>query len=693
MKLKSVRFRSAAIAPLAIVVVGLFISGCGGSSSSSTKSTSPSVSVGSPDSAGYITVSAAAGSVAAAGVVSVTDTSAGSPPPACSIISATSQSNGSFSLAVCGNVGDTLALTFTNSKGKSHSLGNFVVSSSAPVGTGSANPCGSNQRQLEVANSSSESIWVSGGGSALRAVCVVSSTTSCLPIPSSIDVAAGTCKCGSSAGVLACPATAKPTGNGGLNCACTKDSQCGSGAGCNTNTGLCYDTLPNPTNWVGYTPNTPWNWEVPTGGKSVNFCLNASSVTYRSTNVPSAVWWGGGVFARTRCKADGTSCSTADCNTMTYKKKANPNADCLAGVGGAKPYSMAEFTLQRTATDYYDITVINGANVAAEMAPIGNSTAPVPSGDSAAYWCQAPGSTCPFDFGTYTNAVPSGSTTVDYSPLLMQTLKSCTVDTGNPPAGQAPTGCPTFTDPNGVAYSCSGQPNATNGVCYKTCSTSSDCPTGLRCLAAGNGQKYCQCETQSDCQTSGLGQFCGTTFVPGIGGSSPQLFIQQCGSFAGWWTADDFCGNADDIVDLAGSSALNCGASITDGDGSATNIASLFGCNGASSSSQTGNSANEASCYNGNAGPTNACCGCATDSANSLFTDWPNNPTSSCYNNNTTWASDVQPWLVNLKKACPTAYSYPYDDPTSTFQCQGTGSTNLLGYQITFNDLPTPSSE
>jgi hypothetical protein len=58
-----------------------------------------------------------------------------------------------------------------------------------------------------------------------------------------------------------------------------------------------------------------------------------------------------------------------------------------------------------------------------------------------------------------------------------------------------------------------------------------------------------------------------------------------------------------------------------------------------------------------------------------------------------TWASDTQPWLVNLKRACPSAYSYPFDDATSTFQCQAQGSTNLLGYSIGFTDLPKPTSE
>ena len=75
---------------------------------------------------------------------------------------------------------------------------------------------------------------------------------------------------------------------------------------------------------------------------------------------------------------------------------------------------------------------------------------------------------------------------------------------------------------------------------------------------------------------------------------------------------------------------------------------------------------------------------------NRLSDEWPS-ASGSCVNNNPTWASQVQPLLAVLKETCPTAYTYPYDDFTSTFQCRGQGSTNLLGYVITFTDLPPPA--
>ena len=127
---------------------------------------------------------------------------------------------------------------------------------------------------------------------------------------------------------------------------------------------------------------------------------------------------------------------------------------------------------------------------------------------------------------------------------------------------------------------------------------------------------------------------------------------------------------------------LDCSTSITDGDGSTTTtLTDLLECT----------AANAASCYNlAGAGDDN-CCGCATDPSNTLATDWPPATIgSSCQGNNPTWAAQAQPLLVYLKQACPTAYTYPFDDPTSTFQCSTTGATNMMGYKVTFDALPTP---
>ena len=78
------------------------------------------------------------------------------------------------------------------------------------------------------------------------------------------------------------------------------------------------------------------------------------------------------------------------------------------------------------------------------------------------------------------------------------------------------------------------------------------------------------------------------------------------------------------------------------------------------------------SCYSQNA--TATCCGCP-----------PWSPAGACKAHDTKWEPPALPgkYAQVFKTACPTAYSFPYDDPTSTFQCRGTATSNP-GYTITF---------
>lgn len=72
-------------------------------------------------------------------------------------------------------------------------------------------------------------------------------------------------------------------------------------------------------------------------------------------------------------------------------------------------------------------------------------------------------------------------------------------------------------------------------------------------------------------------------------------------------------------------------------------------------------------------------------------------PISDCVGVNDEWVTLAMPWAAHLKKACPTAYTFPYDDQTSTFTCfdgEGPGSENYvntqsceLGYLAWFRSL------
>jgi len=48
------------------------------------------------------------------------------------------------------------------------------------------------------------------------------------------------------------------------------------------------------------------------------------------------------------------------------------------------------------------------------------------------------------------------------------------------------------------------------------------------------------------------------------------------------------------------------------------------------------------------------------------------------------WPEPYDKFPQLVKTACPLAYSYPYDDGTSTFTCQSLSPSQLTGYTITF---------
>ena len=53
------------------------------------------------------------------------------------------------------------------------------------------------------------------------------------------------------------------------------------------------------------------------------------------------------------------------------------------------------------------------------------------------------------------------------------------------------------------------------------------------------------------------------------------------------------------------------------------------------------------------------------------------------------WTAYVLPTLAWLKRACPTCYTYPFDDMSSTFQCSNQAAspsgTNSVPYAIIFS--------
>jgi hypothetical protein len=156
------------------------------------------------------------------------------------------------------------------------------------------------------------------------------------------------------------------------------------------------------------------------------------------------------------------------------------------------------------------------------------------------------------------------------------------------------------------------------------------------------------CTSSSQCG----GELCGYSFNPGHN----PLLQMTCGTSLGYWSADELCG-----IQQSLGAPFNCS---TNWD--------LLACVGG-----------VGSCYQ--QGANTSCCGCVNWWTVPGITSPPSPYTNACVNTNPYWNSTIQPMLQWLKEACPSCYTYPYDDMSSTFTCQAlSGNVNSVNYEIAF---------
>eukprot|EP00347_Sterkiella_histriomuscorum_P004062 403361889 len=165
-----------------------------------------------------------------------------------------------------------------------------------------------------------------------------------------------------------------------------------------------------------------------------------------------------------------------------------------------------------------------------------------------------------------------------------------------------------------------------------------------------------QCSNDGQCG----GQKCGLSFNPG----HADLLQRTCGRHLGYWSADQVCG----LIPNFGA-PFNCQDRLPSPNDGLTNW-NLYACVGVGS------------CYQ--PGASQGCCGCVNwDEEGVNVPSFPE--TDRCKNQNPIWHDRVKDTLKWMKKACPTAYTYPYDDISSTFTCQNIqGGISQVDYQITF---------
>jgi hypothetical protein len=265
--------------------------------------------------------------------------------------------------------------------------------------------------------------------------------------------------------------------------------------------------------------------------------------------------------------------------------------------------------------------------------------------------CNANGQSCPqepttlaeFTFANQSTATPG----TDFYDVSVINGMSTSMSMG-PIAG-------TFAAKSGDAYWCGDPGASTASGGLPACSwniqpTVSGVNQTAFARAVTLGGKGCS----SDADCSG-GSFCG---LAQEGGS----FVQNCGAPLGWWTADQIC-----IVNGGFPAPYNCASTIQNANGSTSTFTQMLQCIGGQA----------ASCYN--PGATVDCCGCGSDA-----TAWPAGNSGSCFSNNPKWQQLAEPWVAFFKRACPTAYVYPYDDATSSFTCSSPSNAKPVAYAVTF---------
>lgn len=296
---------------------------------------------------------------------------------------------------------------------------------------------------------------------------------------------------------------------------------------------------------------------------------------------------------------------------------------CQAAVGANNPTTIFETNMSSSylSDGVYDVSIINGFNIPGEVKSLAPLTIPSNPADS-------------FGCGEAAGA-------------LIQ------------PTGSALGACPwSFTPPSGVI---GGITEEEANYLWVSGGADDACVSGAACGVAG--------------------EICGTAFnVPTPEGQTP--INRRCGTFLGYWTIATLSGYT--AGGQWGSNNLytyyNLDASLPTGpDGSygtvnsvAATYKDMFQCNPTSTGSL----------YSGYTHTTNVC-GCYNwNQPNNIAYTAQNYNCAVSSGQNSDWITHVFPRISWLKKACPTAYSFQFDDPSVSFTCNV--ANQLTAYQITY---------
>ncbi len=489
---------------------------------------------------------------------------------------------------------------------------NFAV---APLTLGAVDP-GATRRAVTFNNQSSQTITVGITGGAAAST----TDTSATPGAATANMKAGAgSMCGPSNPAAACP----------IGTSCIQG-----GAAPNTDTSktpfYCYYDQTTPTNGYEIAPKATTTFEISTSSLS-----------------PGGIIWSGNFYARTGCDKTTGVCENATCAGKAGGLSCGPGTGPSPGVN-----TLAELTFQAyPATDFYDVSIINGANFAMQFGPTGSVT----QSSTDPYFCTTAGSLAAQN-GGYTSTNTIGLPTATWA-LSPSTTTTSTTSASFPP-GATVTG-------DASSYFRVVIPSATPPA---ACTRNTDC--------AGTVDTTCG--------------FAMST----IKGTTPTFTANQrvCGKPVAWMTADTIWGlnsSATNVAPFAFSTSWSVGtATVSVGDLQLciNNTYSAYSPNGTTSSSPAFPIQPIAlACGGVMWGATESPGPLQNPNGNvGLNLTRPSNPVQTA---NTNWLTYVLPTIRWLKQACPTCYTYAFDDPTSTFTCSNPSGKGLASYGVVFQDL------
>lgn len=328
--------------------------------------------------------------------------------------------------------------------------------------------------------------------------------------------------------------------------------------------------------------------------------------------------YNGQFFPRTGCSQQSPTsnfiCATGDCGS-------GANAQCPNG-NVYEPYTRVEETFTSTSQGGYDVSLINGASIPAELKGLGPQSSQS-SSPAAPYVCSGAGAPIQPPYTPFTPQYPPSPPPAGPNNPPLTPLGSCSWQY------TAPSSSPLF-----------------NFVSNTT--------------------------TVTDCSSCSSPNVCGLAFQ-----STPSTgnVVLACGNLLGYWTINQLCsGNVTYLganPAMNPSTVFNCNSPITNYSTQSyptgTTVYDIYSCTPQGSSLE--------SCYNNN---NSTCCGAVDWNTTMPYLTWE---TQQAYTSNTDWINGgsgsstsrlsptPQQSIQWLKDACPTAYSYPFDDHSSTFNC------------------------